>query len=76
MTPKADKGGGQESSAAQGGGGADSAKQQIDAVAQLEEAQNRNKDKFDWWFLMKFLIVCIIAFLLLLIALSNLKRGR
>ena len=39
----------------------------------MEEEEARGK-AFDWWFLIKLLIIFGILFLLLLIALSNLKR--
>lgn len=47
---------------------------EAEGVAKAMDDERRRQGEFDWWFLIKILIVFLILFLLVLIALSNLKK--
>lgn len=55
---------------------AEMARRQSVGVSQLEKEEAERSSAFDWWMLIKFLILLAIIALLILIALSNLKRTR
>lgn len=50
-------------------------RQTIDSLKRAESEYEGKKTKFDWWLIIKILIVLAILFLLLLIALGNMRRG-
>ena len=66
--------GGSQSSEEQKSGAPGSKKSQGDGAARALEAEQRRDGAFDWWMLIKVLIVFLILALVVLIALSNLKK--
>lgn len=53
---------------------ADSRRKTQENLRLTEQAVEKRSGQFDWWLLLKILIVALIIFLIALIALSNLKR--
>jgi len=46
----------------------------LEGVKRVEEEQSRKAKAFDWWLLIKILIIALILFLIVLIALGNTRR--